>query len=189
MIRAVEKVRDRLLRAVQALKAADIPYAVGGGNAVAAWVSRVDETAVRNTRDVDILLRRVDLDRARRALEAAGFVYRRLSSSGRGGTLDLFLDGPKASARDAIHIIFAGEKVRGDSPAPSPDVADSEDAEFFRLVSLEALVRMKLCAFRDKDRTHLRDLIDVELVDDSWLPKLEPPLRERLELILRTPEG
>ena len=58
MIRAVEKVRDRLRRAVAALKKAGVPYAVAGGNAVAAWVSRVDEAAVRNTQDVDILLRR-----------------------------------------------------------------------------------------------------------------------------------
>jgi hypothetical protein len=49
MIRAVEKVRQRLQRAVAALEAAGIPYAVAGGNAVAAWVSRVDEAAVRNT--------------------------------------------------------------------------------------------------------------------------------------------
>jgi hypothetical protein len=54
MIRAVEKVRERLMHAVSALEKAEIPYAVSGGHAVAAWVSRVDEAAVRNTRDVDI---------------------------------------------------------------------------------------------------------------------------------------
>ena len=75
MIRAVEKVKERLLRAAAALERAGIPYAVIGGNAVAAWVSRVDESAVRNTRDVDILLRRADLDDARRALEAAGVEF------------------------------------------------------------------------------------------------------------------
>src|SRR5947208_15735460 len=76
MIRAVEKVRDRLRRAVAALNKAGVPYAVAGGNAVAAWVSRVDEAAVRNTRDVDILLRRADLAAAKVALAGAGFVYR-----------------------------------------------------------------------------------------------------------------
>ena len=65
MIRAVEAVRERLRRAVTALEGAGIPYAICGGNAVAAWVSRVDEAAVRNTRDVDILLRRRDLDAAK----------------------------------------------------------------------------------------------------------------------------
>ena len=56
MIGAVEKVRDRLLRATAALERVGVPYAVVGGNAVAAWVSRVDEAAVRNTQDVDILI-------------------------------------------------------------------------------------------------------------------------------------
>lgn len=53
---ALEKVRERMRRAAQALAAAGIPYAVAGGNAVAAWVGEVDEAAVRNTQDVDILL-------------------------------------------------------------------------------------------------------------------------------------
>ena len=58
MVTAVEKVRQRLRRATQALEQAGIPYAVAGGNAVAAWVSEVDESAVRNTQDVDILIPR-----------------------------------------------------------------------------------------------------------------------------------
>jgi hypothetical protein len=58
MSKAIEKVRQRLFRAARALDQAGVPYAVAGGNAVAAWVSRVDEAAVRNTQGVDILLRR-----------------------------------------------------------------------------------------------------------------------------------
>ncbi len=189
MIAAVEKVRDRLLRAVKALEQANVPYAIAGGNAVAAWVSRVDEAAVRNTRDVDILLRRTDLGAARHALESAGFVYRRAASLGRAGGLDLFLDGAGASARDAVHVVFASEKVGPDSPVPSPDVAESEPADQFRLVALDALIRMKLAAFRDKDRTHLRDLIEVGLVDSSMLDRLPAELRSRLQIILQTPDG
>jgi hypothetical protein len=189
MIAAVEKVRARLLRAVKALEQAKVPYAVAGGNAVAAWVSRVDEAAVRNTRDVDILLRRADLAAARQALESAGFVYRRAASLGRAGGLDLFLDGVGASARDAVHIVFASEKVRPDSPVPSPDVAESEPADQFRLVTLDALVRMKLAAFRDRDRTHLRDLIEVGLLDCSMLDRLPAELRGRLQIIIETPDG
>src|SRR2546421_253278 len=162
MVSAVEKVRQRLLRAAKALNSAGIPYAVAGGNAVALWVSRVDEAAVRNTQDVDILLRRDDLDAAKRAMEAVGFVYRRTAG------LDVFLDGPGARVRDAVHIVFAGEKVRAHEPVPNPDVTESEATDLFRVLSLEALVRIKLTAFRDKDRVHLRDLIDVGLVDRTW---------------------
>src|SRR5438874_4507026 len=99
MIRAVEKVRERLRRVVAALEAAGVPYALVGGNAVAAWVSRVDETAVRNTQDVDILLRRADLPAAITATARSGFVYRHAAS------LDMFLDGPDAKARDAVHLV------------------------------------------------------------------------------------
>ena len=62
--RAVEIVKDRLRRVTQALNAAEIPYAVIGGNAVQFWVAQVDESVVRNTRDVDIILNRSDLPRA-----------------------------------------------------------------------------------------------------------------------------
>src|SRR5262249_18331400 len=65
MVTAVEKVRERLRRAAQALEAAGIPYAVASGNAVASWVSEVDEAAVRNTQDVDIIIRRCDLENAK----------------------------------------------------------------------------------------------------------------------------
>ena len=183
MVNAVEKVRQRLLRATAALKAGGIRYAVAGGNAVAAWVSSVDESAVRNTQDVDILIRREDLARAKVALEGAGFVYRR--SAG----LDIFLDGPGAKARDAVHIVFALEKVRPHEPAANPDVTQSKDTGTFEVLDLEALVRVKLTAFRDKDRTHLRDLIEVGLVDHSWPARLPPELGSRLQSLLDDPNG
>ena len=189
MSEAVEKVRRRLLRAAAALAEAPVPYAVVGGNAVAAWVSRADEAAVRNTRDVDILLARADIPAAAAALEAAGFHHRRVASPGHGGTLDVFLDGADSKVGDAVHIVFAEEKTRSDQPEPNARIDESEDAGEFRLISLAALVRMKLAAFRDKDRVHLRDLVSVGLLDESWLAGLSPALRQRLALILSSPEG
>ncbi len=183
MIRAVEKVRERLRRAAAALEAAGVPYAVAGGNAVAAWVSRVDEAAVRNTQGVDILLRRADLPGAIISLGKAGFVHRHTAG------LEMFLDGPSASPRDAVHIIFAAEKVRPDYLISAPEVGESEATGSFRLVTLDALVRMKLTSFRDKDRTHLRDLIGVGLLDASWCARLPESLRNRLQELLDTPDG
>ena len=169
--------------ATAALEKAHVPYAVAGGNAVAAWVTRVDESAVRNTRGVDILIRRADLDAVKAALEGVGFVYRH--SAG----IDLFLDAPQARARDAVHIVFAGEKVRAEEPMPNPDVTESESAGPYRIVSLDPLVRIKLTAFRDKDRTHLRDLLDVGLIDATWCLRLPPELATRLQSLLDTPGG
>ena len=138
---------------------------------------------MRNTRDVDIVLRRADLPAARSALEQAGFVYRHAAG------VDMFLDGPDAKARDAVHLVFAGEKVRPNYPEAVPDVSESEKTDAFRLLSLDALVRMKLTSFRDKDRVHLRDLMEVGLVDESWLERVPPQLRPRLQQLLDYPEG
>ncbi len=183
VVRAVEKVRQRLLRAAATLKGANVPYAIAGGNAVALWVSRVDEAAVRNTQDVDVLIRREDFDAAKTALESAGFVHRHVAG------IDAFLDGPTAKPREAVHIVFANEKVRAHEPLANPDVSESEDAGLFRVISLEALVRIKLTAFRDKDRTHLRDLIDIGLLNTDWLAKLPRVLADRLRQLLDNPEG
>jgi hypothetical protein len=183
MMNAVEKVRQRLYKAAAALRAANVPYAVVGGNAVALWVSRVDESAVRTTRDVDVLLRRADLNAARTALESAGFVYRHLAG------IDAFLDSPEAKPNDAVHIIYANEKVRPDEPIANPDINESVDAGLYLVIGLEALVRIKLTANRDKDRTHLRDMIGVGLIDANWLTRLPPTLADRLRHLLDTPNG
>src|SRR5713101_2059441 len=180
---AAEKVKERLRRATKALDNAGVPYAVAGGNAVAEWVARVDEDAVRNTRDIDLLIRRIDLPAARTALETAGFVYcQRLD-------VDMFIDGPQGRPSGGVHVLFAGEKVRPDYAHASPDLDESERAAEFQVATLKALVRMKLIAWRDKDRTHLRDLIGVGLIDATWPARLPRPLDDRLRQLLDDPNG
>ncbi|MEX2317251.1 MAG: hypothetical protein WD669_08870 [Pirellulales bacterium] len=183
MERAVWKVKDRLLRATSALQQAGIPYAVVGGNAVGAWIEQVDERAVRATQDVDIAIRRNDLAAATAAMAAAGFEYRHVAG------VDMFLDGPDATPRDAVHVVFSGEKVRANYPAPVPDVAESESFTAYRVLALEALVRMKLTSFRDKDRTHLRDMIGVGLIDATWVGRFSVPLSTRLQELFDNPDG
>jgi hypothetical protein len=183
MVRAVEKVRERLLRAVRALEADGIPYAVSGGNAVAAWVARVDEAAVRNTQDVDLLIRRSDLPRVTAALESVGFVLRHVAG------IDMFLDGPDAKARDAVHLVYAGEKVRSEYLHAAPELENVDDSGAFQVLTLESLVKMKLTSFRDKDRTHLRDMLDVGLIDESWCARLPADLAARLKTLIDTPDG
>jgi|GEM_PF-3984795 len=36
---------------------------------------------------------------------------------------------------------------------------------------------------------HLRDLIDVDLIDESWTKRLPPSLAERLQQLLDNPDG
>lgn len=182
MISAVEKVRDRLMRTAAALEGAGVPYLVVGGNAVAAWVARVDEAAVRNTADVDILLRRSDYGRAAAAMSAAGFIPRHVRG------IDVFLDGPDAKVRDAVHVLYANEKVTSDSLVESPDVTRCEQDPKFRLMSLDGLVQMKLTAFRRKDQMHLIDMLDVGLIDETWCARFPAELGRRLQELVDNPE-
>src|SRR5712692_9818527 len=103
---AAEKVKERLRRATKALDDAGVPYAVVGGNAVAEWVARIDEDAVRNTRDVDLLVERSDLPAVKAALEAVGFIYHHILD------VDAFIDGPQGKPSGGVHLLFAGEKLR-----------------------------------------------------------------------------
>jgi hypothetical protein len=183
MVRAVEMVRDRMHRAAGALERAGIAYCVIGGNAVAAHVGRVDLSSVRTTQDVDILLSRTDLERAKAALAISGFVYRHVEG------IDMFLDGPNAKARDAVHIIFAGEKVRSVDPLAAPEVGESEATPYYRVLALESLIKMKLTSYRRKDQVHVLDMIGVGLVDESWLPRLPAELSSRLKELLEDPDG
>lgn len=180
---AAEKVKDRLRRATRALDAAGVRYAVAGGNAVAEWVGRVDEDAVRTTRDVDLLVRRDDQPAARAALEAAGFVYHHVLN------VDTFIDGPQGKPSGGVHLLFAGEKVRRDDLYPLPDLEESERTVGFQVATLEALVRMKLVAYRRKDQVHLLDLIGVGLIDATWPARLPPLLGDRLQQLLDDPNG
>lgn len=182
MVLAVQLVRERLLRSTGALEAAGIPYAVVGGNAVAAWVATVNTDAVRNTADVDVLLRRADIPAAAAALAKAGFVHRHAAQ------IDFFLDGPEGRFESAVHVVKAGEKVRKEYAAAAPDVDESEAGTEFRVLALESLVCMKLTSFRDKDRVHLRDMLGVGLIDASWCGRYSPELAARLQELVDNPE-
>src|SRR3989440_10793683 len=153
MDQAVAKVRERLLRATAALNQAGVPYAVVGGNAVASWVATIDEGAVRNTRDIDLLVRRTDLPAITAALEQAGFVS--------GELLDvvMFRDGAEGKPSEAVHLLFAGEKTRPDHLLPAQEIETVDDPANFRVIAFESLVTMKLMSNRRKDQVHIQDLI------------------------------
>jgi len=181
--RAVARVRDRLERVTRSLDAAGVPYAVIGGNAVQLWVAQVDESVVRNTKDVDIILRRDQLDRATDALAASGFRYQEVNG------VSMFMDGPEAGVRDAVHVVFAGERVRPDDAEAVPDIDDCTRIRDMATLPFEDLVRMKLTSYRLKDRVHLLDMLEVGLIDGSWPGRFDPPLRDRLQRIVDNPDG
>ena len=181
--RAVDKVKDRLNRVVSALEQAQVPYAIIGGNAVQIWVAQADESVVRNTRDVDIVLNRSDLPLAISALESVGFLFRQAAG------VTMFLDGKEAKARDAVHVVFAGEKVRQEYVEVVPGVDEFEYVKNVRTMKLESLVRMKLTSNRRKDQVHVLDMISVGLIDSSWLDRFSALLAERLKELIDSPDG
>lgn len=183
MERAVERVNERLRKTVAVLEQSGVPYAVVGGHAVRAWVAQVDLAAVRTTQDVDILIRPKDLPALRQAMKAAGFHYRQTAG------LDMFVEHPEASARDAVHVTLVGQMIRPGDIEPNPDIEPFETADDFRTLTLESLVRMKLNSNRDKDRVHVRDMISVGLIDASWPSRFPGELGTRLRALLDDPDG
>jgi hypothetical protein len=178
-VMSMDEVTRRLQRITAALADASVPYALVGGQAVALWVATKDPAAVRTTKDVDILLRREDLARARAAALSAGFDYFEVVSVG------MFLERTDPNPRHAVHLVWAEEKVRPEYPLPSPSVEERQELEIGKqVVSLAGLARMKLMANRDQDRVHLRDLIEVGLIGRDLIEGLPPELASRLEVLL-----
>lgn len=182
MFGAMEEIRIRCERAAAILETGGVPYAVVGGHAIANWVARIERAKVRNTRDVDILIRREDLPAAIRLMEQAGFIYAEVSG------VHLFMDGPDCKPSEGVHLLFAGEKVRPEHLTPAAEMSETEPSSTFRVVALEALVRMKLESNRLKDLVHVQDLIGVGLIDDTWPAKYPPHLAERLKPLIANPE-
>ena len=177
---AIDKLTDRLDRITSALANTGVPYALVGGQAVIYWVSTKDPAAVRTTKDVDIMIRREDLPRAKSAALSVGMDYFDVIDVGR------FLEPGDPNPRHGVHLVWAGEKVKAEDPLPNPAIDERQELEPGKsVVLLPGLVRMKLMANRDRDRVHLRDLIDVGLVDRAMLAGLPAELVDRLDALLK----
>ena len=177
---AMERVERRLKQVTAALDDAAIPYAVVGGNAVAAWVATVDPAATRTTKDVDILVRRADLQQITQTLTKLGYRREDLRD------LVIFIDPDEPSRRSGVHLVWAAEKLRPSYRHPTPDVdAAVREPGAFAVLDLSGLVRMKLTSLRDIDRVHIADLLSVGLIDDRIRAGLPADLQERLAAIER----
>lgn len=182
--RAVEKVQERLRKAVAALNSRNISYAVVGGNAVAIWVATKDEGAIRATKDVDVLIDRQDLASAVAAMREAGFEHDVIHG------VSMFMDRDDPMPSRGVHLVFAGEKVLPNDLQPAPTVkVGIQDADGAPALDLPELLTMKLIAFRDLDRVHIRDMLRVGLIGPDWVDRIPTALRSRLEEILANPDG
>ena len=101
----------------------------------------------------------------------------------------MFLDGPQGKPSQGLHILLAGKKVKPEYASPTPQVQQAVEINAKHVVELEALVEMKLNSYRRKDQTHLIDMIQIGLLDETWPGRFPAPLAQRLQALLDDPEG
>jgi hypothetical protein len=142
--------------------------------AVYLYVEETEPEAGRLTRDVDIAVRRQDLEKIAKAAEPFGLQHRHVAG------VDMLVQADKPSARRAVHLVFTGEKIRPEYPEPTPEFGPHRKVKELRLIPLADLIRMKLTSFRTQDETHLKDLDEAGLIAPEIEAGLSPVLAERL---------
>ncbi len=170
----VEQLFDLAEALEKAFSSAGIDYRVVGGLATYLYVEEVQPDAGRLTRNIDIAVRREDLQRIAAAVEPLGFEYRRV------GGVDMLVQSESPSARRAVHLVLTGEKVRPEYPERVPDLGEFRKLRGIRVIPLADLVRMKLTSFRAKDEAHIKDLDEAGLITPEMEAGLSDTLRERL---------
>ena len=172
-----------LHRIADTLTSGRIPYEVIGGLAVLIHVEEASPEHSSLTRDVDLLVRRSDLDRITEAAAKSGFRFRHAAG------VDMLVYGDAESAKNAVRLIFSGEKVRPDYPAPTPSLAPERKlihGKEVLVIPVEDLVLMKLTSFRLKDQVHIKTLDSAGLITPEVEKKLTPELAARLRHVRAT---
>jgi hypothetical protein len=172
-----------LHKITDALTAEGISHELIGGLAVFVHVEEADPTHSTLTRDVDLMVRREDLERIKLAAAKNGFRFRHTAG------LDMLLYGEADSAKNAVHLIFSGERVRPHQATPNPPIAPEKKRILggdVLVIPVADLLRMKLSAFRDKDRVHVRSMDAAGLITASIEERLPGELRSRLQHIRET---
>ncbi|HTX39233.1 MAG TPA: hypothetical protein VME43_29615 [Bryobacteraceae bacterium] len=139
---------------VKALRDAGVQFEIVGGVAVNAHIFLEHRSRSFVTRDIDVLIRRNDLEQVAKATESLG--------------------------SEAVHLVFAGEKSRTTQAQPHPELHPEEkhlSGIAIPVAPLRDLLQMKLNAFR------LKDLVHIEILDDAGLitPAVERELPEILQ--------
>jgi hypothetical protein len=170
----VEQLFDLAGLVERVFSSAGLEYRVVGGLAAYLYVEEAEPDAGRLTKDIDIAVRREDLERIAKAAEPFGLQHRHVAG------VDMLVQPGKPSARRAVHLVFTGEKVRPEYPEPTPELGSCRTIKGLRLIPLEDLIRMKLTSFRANDEAHLKDLDEAGLITPEIEAGLSPILAERL---------
>ncbi len=162
----VEQLLELAAVVERAFSAAGLDYRVIGGLATYLYVEEREPDAGRLTRDIDIVVRRGDLDAIAEAVRPFGLVHRHVAG------VDMLMQ-PGESARRAVHMVFSD----------LPELGARRVLNGLRLVPVEHLIRMKLTSFRLKDQMHLKDLDEAGAITAEVEATLSEALRERLAAV------
>jgi hypothetical protein len=161
----------------------NVPYELIGGLAVLVHVEEANPEFTALTRDVDLMIRREDLERVKEAAGSQGFRFRHTAG------VDMPLYGETNSAKNAVHLIFSGEMVRPNQATPNPPIAPEKKQIHggdVMVIPVADLVRMKLSSYRDKDRVHVRGMDAAGLITPEVEAKLPGGLSTRLQHVRET---
>ena len=128
----VDQLADLAKRFAAALTAAGIDYRLVGGFAVYLHVDRVSPENARLTRDIDVAIRRADLEAIAEAVKPFGFEYRHTAG------VDMIVDANRPSGR-VVHLLSHDRLPEGQVLAAGLKVADSTTS--FRPSSRPSVLR------------------------------------------------
>jgi hypothetical protein len=172
-----------LHKIAQVLSEAGVPYELIGGLAVLVHVEEVNPELTALTRDVDLMIRREDLEKIKDAAASRGFRFRHAAG------VDMLLYGETDSAKNAVHLIFSGEMVRPDqatlNPPIAPDKKQIHGGEVM-VIPVVDLVRMKLSSFRLKDQVHVKSMDAAGLITPEVEATLPAGVLTRLQQVRET---
>jgi hypothetical protein len=177
--RGMYSLAEDLERILQLFAEAGVPFEVIGGLAVNAHLMAASKRSRSFlTRDIELLVRRSDLDAIVRAGKRFGFEAKRML----GGYA---LIGPGQELSESVHMLFVGEKPKSSYPVHNPDLnPERKDLFGFRIpvAPLRDLLILKLNSLRPKDLVHLEVLDQVGFISPDIEQSLPATLRARLEL-------
>ena len=173
----VERLFDLAEVVERIFASAGLEYRIVGGLATYLYVEQVAPDSGRLTKDIDIAVRREDLEKIAQAAAPFGLEHRDVAG------VDMLVPASEPSARRAVHLEFAGEKVRREYVEAVPDLGGYVSLRGIRLIPLGDLVRMKLTSFRAKDEAHLKDLDEAGLITAQIESGLSTALIDRLKRV------
>lgn len=162
------------------LENAGVPHELIGGLAVLIHVERANAEYGRTTKDVDLMIQRSDLQRVIGIAEQHGFRFRHVAG------VDMLCYGETNKAKDAVHLLFSGEKVKPNQIEPNPPLAPQNvqvRGQNVSIIPVADLIRMKLTTNRLVDQVHVKDMEEVGLITPEIEQSLTPELSQRLQAI------